>query len=459
MHKHIFPCLTALLTIGSASAQWAQMSPTVSPAARTSAMMCSFGNQVVLFGGAAPPFSTHSDTWTYDGTTWTQLAPTTSPSGRLDANMVYDPIRNVVVMYGGGASGPFGGSSNDETWEFNGATWTQITTATTPGGLAIHGMAYDLIRQRVVVYGGSANSTFPIAESKTWEYDGKNWAAMAPTRSPGPLERPAMCFDSRLGKVVLFGGIDPQVGGTNTLWTYDGTTWAPLAIGGTLPAARTGSRMVHDSARKVTIMHGGMNFTNGQLMNETWELDASGWTETKINPTKARSAFCMAMDNYRGRPVIFSGQDASWTGLADTWEYGGSYREFGAGCAGKAGNPVLSGVGVPSIGSSFTVNLSNLDASVTAAAVLVGFSDTSWAGGALPLDLTPLGMTSCSLLVSPDVSVSVVASAGSASWVLPIPANATLFGLEFFNQGLVLEAGANAANAILTNGGAGVIGN
>ena len=54
------------------------------------------------------------DTWEWDGTTWTQLSPTTTPPKRYDCNMVYDGARGVVVMFGGYDEGvPFG-----DTWEF-----------------------------------------------------------------------------------------------------------------------------------------------------------------------------------------------------------------------------------------------------------------------------------------------------------------------------------------------------
>ena len=41
------------------------------------------------------------DTWTWDGTTWTQQHPATSPSARTFASMAYDPATSTAVLFGG----------------------------------------------------------------------------------------------------------------------------------------------------------------------------------------------------------------------------------------------------------------------------------------------------------------------------------------------------------------------
>ncbi len=47
---------------------------------------------------------------------------------------------------------------------------------------------------------------------------------------------------------------------------------------------------------------------------------------------------------------------------------------------------------------------------------------------------------------------------GMATWQLPVPNDTAHLGLRFFNQGFVLDPGANQLGVIATNGGAGVIG-
>ena len=59
-------------------------------------------NKVVLFGGAHV-----NDTWTWDGTTWTQIFPAGGPPhDRYSFGMDYDSAAHAVVIFGGFSSGP-----------------------------------------------------------------------------------------------------------------------------------------------------------------------------------------------------------------------------------------------------------------------------------------------------------------------------------------------------------------
>ena len=62
-----------------------------------------------------------NDTWTWNGTTWTERSPATSPPARYFASMAYDPATGNMVLFGGdGSSGYLG-----DTWTWNGITWTE----------------------------------------------------------------------------------------------------------------------------------------------------------------------------------------------------------------------------------------------------------------------------------------------------------------------------------------------
>jgi hypothetical protein len=107
---------------------------------------------------------------------------------------------------------------------------------------------------------------------------------------------------------------------------------------------------------------------------------------------------------------------------------------------------------LPWVGSSFTVRATNVPAPI-GVLMYTGFSDTSWGGNALPLDLSFLGMTGCSLLVAADVPFPFTpAPPGEATWTLPVPNVASLAGIEFFNQAIVLDLPANSLGLTVTNG-------
>ena len=445
---------------GTAFAQWHQVTTTTVPTARLDAAMTYDPSGRILMFGGAPTFGTPSnETWSYNGGDWTRLLPATSPTGRSGGGMVYDVARGVAVLYGGVNASAFGGPSIDQTWEFDGTNWSRIITTATPGGLGWFGLAYDSVRHRTVLYGGDADSTFPISSNGTWEYDGANWQLITTTGSPGPLERAAMCYHQGLGRTLLFGGIDPQTGGNNNVWSYDGATWTALPVSGTRPSGRTGARMVYDAVRSVCIMHGGLNFTTGAILTDTWEFDGSAWTQIATPaPSPSRWATAMAMDPVRRQVVIYGGASSNGSALTGTFEYGASYRLFGTGCAGSNGVPAIAGVDAPRLGTPFNVQISNLALASSSAFVFTGISNTSSPLGALPLNLAGVGMPGCTLYVSADVLTIVPAAAGSATWSLAIPANAGLIGMPFFNQAASIDPSANAAGLCASNAGAGVVG-
>jgi len=120
--------------------------------------------------------------------------------------------------------------------------------------------------------------------------------------------------------------------------------------------------------------------------------------------------------------------------------------------------PTLTSSGIPSLGVTFDVVLG--DAAANAAALLVlGNSDSTWQGGALPLSLGALGAPGCELLVSGDVTQMVMTDAGGAAVVpISVPNNPTLLDVAFFEQYAVLDQAANSFGFAFSNAGAAVVG-
>ena len=83
----------------------------------------------------------------------------------------------------------------------------------------------------------------------------------------------------------------------------------------------------------------------------------------------------------------------------------------------------------------------------------------SAAAGPLPLDLSPFGLTNCWLRVSPDVSVLLIGSAGSAGFALAVPVNPSLAGMILHQQALVLDpAAGNPAGLVVSDAATVVVG-
>jgi hypothetical protein len=125
--------------------------------------------------------------------------------------MAYDGTGRVILFGGTDQTQLFG-----DSWAWDGATWVQIAefgpsarfnAPITSGGSG-----------QVFLYGGqSALIGATPAYADTWELEVKLWTQRQDI-GPGPLEAPAMAFDSARARFVLFGG-------NITGGSLSGSTW------------------------------------------------------------------------------------------------------------------------------------------------------------------------------------------------------------------------------------------
>jgi hypothetical protein len=128
-----------------------------------------------MFGGLADV--NPNNTWTYDGTTWTLQSPAVQPLLVYAASAAFDPGLQGVVLFGGGS----GGVDQNTTWLWDqvGATWTSLTTAQSPPAREGAGMTYDEALHRVILFGGQDNNGY---FNDIWE--------LVPTATPTPTPTP-----------------------------------------------------------------------------------------------------------------------------------------------------------------------------------------------------------------------------------------------------------------------------
>jgi hypothetical protein len=93
-----------------------------------------------------------ADTWEWDGENWTQVEDA-GPAARFSFAVASDTIRNRVVLFGGAIIALDGPQALDDTWEWDGAAWTQ-QEETGPFARSGHQMTFDSVRARTVLFGG-----------------------------------------------------------------------------------------------------------------------------------------------------------------------------------------------------------------------------------------------------------------------------------------------------------------
>ena len=185
-------------------------------------------HQLVLFGGRHPGM-VFGDTWTRTGATWTQQHPATAPSARTGAAMAYDPASHQLLLFGGGAT--TGTGFSNQTWTWNGTTWTLLHPATSPPAREDTGLVYDAATKTVLLFAGWHGAYW----DDTWSWNGSTWTQLHPGTSPSGRDSFAFVYNPATRAVVLFGGFRGTGYAPGDTWSWNGTTWTQLS-----PAASPG---------------------------------------------------------------------------------------------------------------------------------------------------------------------------------------------------------------------------
>ncbi|MGC4119379.1 MAG: kelch repeat-containing protein [Myxococcales bacterium] len=319
---------------------WKSLGPSIAPAARAYAASAydEARGAILMFGGGAFPAATMEDTWELRDGLWSQhcVRPDCPrPSPRQNAAAAYDAGRDVVVLFGGELTP---GNPVGETWEWDGDAWRRACAdpgCSEPPPRASAAMAYDRVRGKVLLFGGS---TATGESDQLWEYDGKAWRLRcgSGTGCTGPvgLRAPSFVFDGARGVAVLFGGF----GGASTrdqTWEWNGSSWAqrcaaaPCSTAGNHPPQREGAQMAFDPDRGRTVLYGGYDALGS--LSDTWEWDGASWTQKCTGTCSAAGSWpgvrvqgVAAYDRSRGRVVLSGGGTGMLTYGSDTWEWDGT---------------------------------------------------------------------------------------------------------------------------------------
>lgn len=204
---HDFEFFGSTWKITPNESDWIQMVPETSPPPRACASMADDAarDKIILFGGETVPSGIYlnnlNDTWTWDGMNWQQQFPATLPPPRSGSNMVYDRLRQNIVLFGGASVAAL----FDDTWIWDGMNWIKQHPLHIPPRRADYGMAYDEVRQEVIVFGGQAGGDLETW-TQTWAWDGQDWTQLQTFITP-PVEMAygaQLVYLPRLHSVVLF---------------------------------------------------------------------------------------------------------------------------------------------------------------------------------------------------------------------------------------------------------------
>ncbi len=272
-----------------------------------------------MFGGRLPSGTATAETWELSATGWTLRAPATSPPARYGHDLAYDPVRQRVVLFGGFQPAL---TRLGDTWEWNGTTWAPVATTTAPAARSGHRMAWDPVRQHIVLFGGRITGSSNFYLSDTWTYANGVWSQMSPASSPLPREGGALAWDPGLngGRIVTLGGL-ANGGPRSDTWAWDGTTWAPVTTT-MAPSARVFfSLEYHPGLNKLVLFGGSTGGSSSATFNaETWVFDRTTWSPlAPLASPSPRNGTVMRWDPLRSKMTLVGGWNSTDT-FAEQWE-------------------------------------------------------------------------------------------------------------------------------------------
>ena len=187
-------------------ADWQQVLPGNSPSARSGHAMAfdQARQRVILFGGTSAGQQL-ADTWEWDGSNWMQITSASNPVARVGHAMSYDVVRQRTVLFGGSSVGV---GALADTWEWNGTLWQPSISVNFPAARSGHAMTFDGSLASTILFGGAAGQN----ADDTWQWDGVNWTQITPAiGAPAPRAESSLVFADADNQLILFGGDNGSV--------------------------------------------------------------------------------------------------------------------------------------------------------------------------------------------------------------------------------------------------------
>lgn len=167
----------------------------------------------------------YQDNWRFDllALAWTQDADNPLALGkRNEACMVYDPVHDQVVLYGGVTNG--GGDT--KTWVRNMATsgpWTMVSKVGPPTRIRCT-LVWDASAQRVLLYGGTADNGKTWLNDGPWSWDGTAWTNMNAANPPPAIPFPPIVYVGSIAEDLVF-----IQSGQTYAYSYSANAWTLTA--------------------------------------------------------------------------------------------------------------------------------------------------------------------------------------------------------------------------------------
>ncbi len=288
--------------------------------------------RIMLFGGSIwenNRYTFYNELWSYSDGVWTKIdVPGVKPEGRFNIPLVYLPDSHQIFLFGG-----FSNSDRiGDTWiyDITDNRWTHVVTETSPPRRSDAAIAYDIEHGVVVMFGGYGLNDEILDDTWVFDFTQMNWVEKTPENKPLTQYGGHMVYDSVNEKLLMYPGHwSIRSEGTlhshgygDEIWVYDyeRDNWVMIETS-PKPDGRYWFNLAYDSEDGELVLFGGSGGGDDQLQ-DTWKYNYESNTWTRIgtqNKPPGRANSAMAYDASRDIIVLFGGSHFGHTNYGDTW--------------------------------------------------------------------------------------------------------------------------------------------
>ena len=264
---------------------------------------------------------------------------TDGPSARMGHSMVYDPVGERVLLFGGSIWQNNQYTFYNDLWSFSDGAWTEIDVpGSKPSGRFNIPMVYNLDTHQMLIFGGFSSSD-RIGDTWIYEIEGNQWNRIQTQSNPPRRSDAAIAYDEENKVVVMFGGYGLNDVLYDDTWVFDFTEMNWIEKKPTdKPLVQYGGQMVYDLLNKELLMYPGHwnIMSNGNMVShgygdQVWSYSymEDDWTEYETAPKpRGRYWFNLDYDCNRGEMILFGGSSGGDKQLSDTWLYDRSQNSW-----------------------------------------------------------------------------------------------------------------------------------
>lgn len=286
--------------------------------------------RLLMYGGAdwQNGYTFFDELWSYEPetNTWTLLETHNSPDPRFNTMLAYLPERHQLFLYGGM-------SQQDKTdgtyiFDIDTNTWTELHPSNEPSRRSDASIVYDPENDVIVLYSGYLQNDTHTQDTWIYSFTEENWIKQQPENTPIGQYGHYMVYAERTGQLLMYPGhwsiyshgvlMDHGWGGN--IWEYDSAQeiWTEH-VSTPRPPGRYWGQLVYDSTENRLILFGG----NGAVdYDDTWtyDIESMAWemVSQTIKPSE-RGCQAMAYDPENNIVVMFGGHGERGESLGDTW--------------------------------------------------------------------------------------------------------------------------------------------